>query len=57
MSVHNSSKMDVHEAYQVLLKVIKAKNKFLMKTKANRKISSADNDNINFIEYNLYVFL
>ena len=37
---HNTSKMDVHEAYQVLLKVIKAKNKFLMKTKANRKISS-----------------
>ena len=40
VSTKKSSKIDVHEAYQVLLKVIKAKNKFMMKTKANRKMAT-----------------
>ena len=38
VSNNAAAKLDVHEAYQVLLKVIKAKNMFMMNMKTSGKM-------------------
>ena len=40
VSNNAASKLDVHEAYQVLLKVIKAKNMFMMNMKTSGKMTA-----------------